>query len=84
MQAIVTKYHGPTDHKGARISATAEAGRVVVAYDYSKNGEENHYFAALALIERLGWSHLMERCDIWNGGLPDGKSRAHVFIYKSR
>lgn len=32
MQAIVTKYLGPTNHRGARIVAKAQAGRKVYAW----------------------------------------------------
>ena len=37
MQAIVTKYHGATNFKGSRISATAEAGRIYLSWDDSLN-----------------------------------------------
>lgn len=55
-QAIVTKYHGPTDNRGSRVSATAEAGRVYLEWDYELNTEQNHQRAALALSRKFKWS----------------------------
>jgi hypothetical protein len=57
MQAITTKFHGPTDHKGARISAQCEAGRVTVSYDYGRGQDGAHDEAARALIAKLGWQN---------------------------
>ena len=57
MQAIVTKYHGPTDRKGARISATSASSiRLYLSYDHSLDLEENHDAAALALARKLAWT----------------------------
>lgn len=55
MQAIVTKYLPPTNHKGARVVAKAAAGRLVVHWDHSLNVADNHAAAARALVEKLGW-----------------------------
>lgn len=54
-QAIVTKFHGPTDTRGSRVSARAEAGRVMVSWDHRLNQAANHAEAANALIAKLGW-----------------------------
>jgi hypothetical protein len=68
MQAILTKFHGPTDTKGSRYSARCEAGRVVVCGDHRLNIERNHTAAAYALAAKLGWS------GEWYGGqLPTGE-----------
>ena len=41
--AIITKYHGPTDTKGARISATAEGyGTITRAFDHALDERGNH------------------------------------------
>ncbi len=32
-QAIVTKYLGPTDHRGARVKATSYAATITVSWD---------------------------------------------------
>ena len=51
--AIVTKYLGPTNTRGARVKATCDAGSVTVAWDYALNEEDNHNAAARALILKL-------------------------------
>lgn len=56
MQAIRTKYHGPTDTKCSRISAQCEAGRIYVSYDHALNIEGNHKAACDALVKKLGWN----------------------------
>lgn len=54
-QAIVTRYHGPTNYRGSRISARADAGRIFRSYDHALNADENHAQAALDLMEQKGW-----------------------------
>lgn len=77
MQAIQTKYRGPTNVRGARIKATAQAGSITVPYDYALGIDENHAAAARALAETLGWWDTTVRC-LYSGALPDN-SYAHVF-----
>lgn len=55
-QAIITRYHGPTNTRGSRISATAQAGRIYLAHDYSLGIEENHAKAAEAYARKSQWS----------------------------
>ena len=55
LQAIRTVFHGPTNHRGARIKATAAAGSVTVHWDYAYDVEANHRIAACALREKLSW-----------------------------
>ncbi len=55
-QAIETKYLGPTNSRGSRVVASAQAGRLTLAWDDALNSDENHRRAALALAERYGWS----------------------------
>jgi hypothetical protein len=56
MQAIRTRYHGPTNTRGSRISATCQAGRITVAYDHGLSESGNHRAAAMALREKLNWT----------------------------
>jgi hypothetical protein len=66
MQAIITKYIGPTNTKGARIKATASAGSVTIGYPHELERDERHALAAKKLCEKFGWE--------WNhvgGELPD-------------
>lgn len=55
MQAIRTKYHGPTNTKCSRFSAKCEAGQVYVNYNHSLNLDDNHKAACMALVKKLGW-----------------------------
>lgn len=71
-QAITTKFLAPTNHKGARIKASADAGHVTVDWDYSLNVEGNHKAAAKALVSHLGWS------GVWHGGALPGTGYAFV------
>ncbi len=61
MKAIMTKYHGPTDFKGSRITAEAGSNRVTVPYDHALDADGNHDAAALALCVNMDWTqhHLM-------------------------
>jgi hypothetical protein len=54
MQAITTKYIGPTTFRGSRIKASCPAGSITLPYDYAER-DGGHYGAAVALIKKLGW-----------------------------
>ena len=56
MQAITTKYLGPTNTKGRRIKASCEAGSITVYYDYEFSVSENHDSACKALLAKLEWN----------------------------
>lgn len=53
--AILTKYLGPTDHRGARITAKTHGGAITVPWDHSLNSEDNHTAAAKAYCAKTGW-----------------------------
>lgn len=53
MQAIETKFLGPTNTKGSRVKATCWLTSVTVSWDHSMNVEENHHAAIEALICKL-------------------------------
>lgn len=55
MQAIQTKYHGPTNARQARVSAVCETGRISLPWDDELDSEGNHIAAAAALIKKLRW-----------------------------
>lgn len=68
MKAIVTKYHGPTDRRGARISASDEDGnRVMVPYAHELSGELVHRQAAIALCEKMGWTGTLHAGSLGKG-----------------
>lgn len=66
-QAIQTKYHGPTNRIGARVSARCDAGRIMVSWDNKLNADGNHRKAAETLAAKLGWTQKLV-----GGGLPGG------------
>jgi hypothetical protein len=75
MKAIVTKYHGPTNYKGARIIASDEDGnRISISYPYELSGEAVHRKAAEALKTKMGWT----------GKLVSGSLKnSYVFVFVS-
>lgn len=75
-QAIVTKFIGPTNYRGARVKARAQAGSVVVPWDHGRDVDYNHKLAALVLAERYGWP--AKWADWTGGGLPDGTGNCYT------
>lgn len=85
MISIITKFLGPTNTRGSRVSATLsdhgsemarasdKPSRIVVDWDHRHNPEENHRLAAFALAKRLGWD------GEWVGGDAPG-SAGYVFV----
>lgn len=69
MQAIHTKYLGPTNSRGARIKATCAAGSVTVDYPHELSGQACHRAAADVLCAKLGWT---DHGPLLGGCLPDG------------
>ena len=79
MQAITTRFHGPTDCKGPRISATSGGGHRVyidVPDNMHSGSEDTHGLAAVALCKKLGWTGRMVA-----GATRDGY--AFVFLPRS-
>jgi hypothetical protein len=87
MQAILTRYHGPTNVKGSRYSATCERGRVILPANAALNPEGNHKEACAALVARFVAEDLSRYGTVNNpwavprvaGTLPSG-DMAHVFL----
>ncbi len=75
MQAIETKYLGPTNFRGARIKASAQAGSVTVPYDHALNVEGNHDAACKALVRKWGWFGSWIR-----GALPSSRGNVYVAL----
>jgi hypothetical protein len=77
MKAIVTKYHGPTNFKGSRITATDEDGnRITISYPHELSGEDVHRAAAQALCDKMKWTGQLVGGSLKNGyvfvfGRPD-------------
>ncbi len=49
---IVTRYLGPTDYKGSRISAVCGEYRVILSYDSALKQIDNHIVAAKKVFEK--------------------------------
>jgi hypothetical protein len=78
MQAIETRYIGPTNFRGSRVKATCEAGSITLGWDDSKDSDANHDRAARALIFRLGWDNA-ER-GAWYRGAVKGSKGGYVYV----
>lgn len=77
-QAIVTKYLGPTNFRGARVRATARAGSVTIPWDDAFDVNENHSFAAQRLADKLEWLQNGQR--LQGGGMPSGDGNCYVIV----
>lgn len=75
-QAIITKFLGPTNTRGARVKAYACKARpsVTIPWDHAWSSKQNHTFAARILAERLKWTGTLQA-----GALTAG-TVVHVFI----
>lgn len=67
MKAILTKYHGPTDTRGSRISAFDGDNRIFVPYDHAAS--DPHDEAAIALCRKMGWAGTLVK-----GGTKEGNA----------
>jgi len=75
MQAIITKYLGPTEHKPSRVKARAANGQSITMSWHSidkDNTEDAHRVAAEALRDKLGWTG-----ELIAGGTKEG----FVFVF---
>lgn len=80
MQAILTKYIGPTNTKGSRIKASCAAGSITVdfhSFDAIDNEDRYNQVAAM-LASKLGWTG-KHYGTLASGCLPNG-DYCHVFV----
>jgi len=81
MQAITTKYLGPTNFRGSRVVAKAQAGRITIDWDHALDPEDNHIAAAQALAVKLGWTEDRALEGPWVGGeVAGGEGYAFVRV----
>lgn len=57
MQAIHTHFIGPSNVRGSRVKARADAGSVTIPWDHALDIEANHAAACRALVDKLGWNY---------------------------
>lgn len=67
MKTITTKYHGPTNTRGSRISASDGDNRLSISYPYELNHDQAHMKAARQLCEKLNWKGTLQ-----GGSTKDG------------
>jgi len=67
MQAIQTRFIGPTNFRGSRYKAFCDAGSLTVDADHRYNPSSNHALAAGDLARKLGWHG-----NLVGGQLPSG------------
>lgn len=79
VQAIHTKYFGPSNVRGSRIKAQCDAGSLTVGYDHALDVEGNHAAAAEALRKKLGWNSPYYG-KLAGGALPKENGYAFVFV----
>jgi hypothetical protein len=72
MQAITTKFLGPTNVRGSRIKATAQAGSLTLHWNHALNPDGNHTAAAKALAAKYRWH------GTWIGGTT--AARVNVYV----
>ena len=74
MKAIRTKYHGPTNSRGARIIADdGDGNRATIGYPHELSSEDGHRLAAETLQQKMKWP----------GQLIAGQhGNDHVFVFR--
>lgn len=73
MKAIKTIYHGETNTRGSRITASDEDGnRISIPFPHDLSGMDCHAKAAMALCHKMGWAGTLH-----GGSLKDG----YVFVF---
>ena len=77
---VETKYVGPTNTRGSRITASMmdKSARCTVSYDYAMNGDLNHTMAAQELMKRV-----FKDGNFMNAGYADTKN-GYAFVYSAR
>jgi hypothetical protein len=79
-QAIETRYFGPSNFRGARVKAIAEAGSMTLHWDHALNVDENHRKVAEALAAKYGWVGEFYG-ELVGGALP---GRGYAFVFRGR
>jgi hypothetical protein len=79
MNAIQTRYFGPSNTRGSRIKATCETGSITIGYPHELSDMACHALAAKALVKKLGWT------DSHYGELLGGqlKNNDYVFVFNN-
>ena len=87
MQAIQTKFLGPTNTRGSRIKASCWLTSVTVSWDHNANSEENHTAAIESLVCKLNNDRIIKGSYmLWEvvatGESVDGKGKTAIIDLK--
>lgn len=80
-QAVITKYIGPTDKRGSRVSVKSWMGSKLVPWDNSIGSEENHALAVgvhLMELNKKREGDDLEFRIVSGGGMPDSSGYAFI------
>lgn len=78
MKAISTRYHGPTNTLGSRITADdGDGNRLTVNYNHALDSTDAHAEAACALIRKMKWVNSPQCETVYAGATKDG----YVFVF---
>lgn len=73
MKAIIVKYIGPTNHRGARIKASADGwGSKTISYPHELSAIDGAWKAVCALLDTTDPKWLPKPETLVSGQLPDG------------
>jgi hypothetical protein len=61
MKTIHTKYHGATNYRGSRISATDGDRTIYISYPHELSGDAVHDAAFFEFMHRSNWSGVYHR-----------------------
>jgi len=82
MQAIETKFLGPTNTRGSRVKATCWLKSITIEWDHSYNVEDNHKRAIDTLVMSLNYDRKDEGGMAWKvvamGESVDGKGKTAI------
>ena len=79
MQAIQTKYIGPTNTRSSRIKAWCAAGSITISYPHELSGQSVYRAAAELLADKLNWN-TGNYGAMLGGCLPDG---SYCFVFNN-
>lgn len=74
MKAIQTRAYGPTNRRGARISAWTMDQRIIIARDHELSDDANHARAAILLCNKMQWPGCLAQ------GHIDNDTNVFVFV----
>lgn len=85
MQAVFTKFLGPTTYRGARIRVTTGGGITkIIPCDDRKGHLENHRLAVLKVLKELDWTGKWVAGDLKTGfayvRVPERRWRKRLFV----